>query len=312
MGIENIANESASVLPLPQLTEVVRCGLHLLTDEATEDACGTRIAFTQRQGGASEGPYATLDLGTHVGDDPAAVEENRRRLVSALAGGGRAASLAVPNQVHGSHVALVAGCTGPGADDTAAWADVRDELAAGADAVVCTDVFRPVCLCFADCTPVILVAPGGAFAIAHAGWRGALAGIAGKAATRLAQAACVEPGVLNAYIGPHIGSCCYEVSDDLLARFVKRFGAACDAGGRHLSLSAAVRASLVEAGVSDRRIADVVEGTRGDRMPFGDDGAKHRRCTSCACERYYSYRASGGTCGRHGAAACRLRRHGAD
>ena len=286
---------SASELPAPRLSEVERCGLAFLTDDGLFEACGTRIAFTQRSGGVSRPPYQGLNLGTHVGDDPQAVAENRRRLIRALSGGAPLAPLLVPNQVHGDHVALVSGITEDAADTPAASA-VSEELVAGCDAVVCLDALRPVCLCFADCTPVILVAPGGAFAVVHAGWRGAIASIPARAALRLAAEARVDPAGIHAYIGPHIGGCCYEVSQELLDRFTARFGAACDAGRRHLSLSAAVVASLLEAGVLRSGIIDAVSDLQPDS------------CTSCHAGVYYSYRKSGGVTGRHGAAACRMPR----
>ena len=282
---------STSELPAPRLSEVESFGVSYLTDEALFRACGTRIAFTLRTGGVSQGPYEGLNLGSHVGDDPAAVAENRRMLCEALGGGTHLADLAVPNQVHGEHIACLAGLEGADALPD----EVADELAQGCDAIVCLDARRPVALCFADCTPVIIVAPTGAFAVAHAGWRGAIASLPGKAAADLAAKAGVDVASLNAYVGPHIGACCYEVSQELLDRFVARFGPECDAGERHLSLSAAVFASLIEAGVDSARITDVLSDPTG----FG--------CTQCAFTRYYSYRASGGVTGRHSAAACAIR-----
>lgn len=274
-------------LPAPSLSEVARHGLRFITDDGLFEACGVRIAFTQRAGGVSEGPCESLNLGLHVDDDRAAVLENRRRLVRALregdADGGE--ELFVPNQVHGDTlVALEEGC------DLPAQRVMADE---GCDGVVCLMEDVPVCLCFADCTPVILVAPTGGFAVAHAGWRGAVAGIAGKAARELCKRTGCSASELNAYIGPHIGACCYEVSQEVLDRFVAAYGPACDAGSRHLSLSAAVRCDLERARLAPKRIQDVLE----------EDA--FNACTSCNSRGYYSYRANAGVTGRHGAAACR-------
>ena len=74
-------------------------------------------------------------------------------------------NLLVPNQVHGDHIVTV---TSNGADDLEA---VREQIAEGCDAIVCTAHDVPVLLCFADCVPVVLVAPGG-FAVVHSGWKG--------------------------------------------------------------------------------------------------------------------------------------------
>ena len=70
-------------------------------------------------------------------------------------------------------------------------------------------------MCYADCVPVVLVAPVATrgVAVVHAGWRGALAGLPGATATALAEATGSPPSELIAYVGPHIGSCCYKVDD---------------------------------------------------------------------------------------------------
>ncbi len=251
--------------------------LDLLTDEALYAACGTRIAFSSRAGGTSEGAFSSLNLSEKVGDAPDRVAANRHRLLAALGAQGLAGRLVVPDQVHGTGLVVV------GADVAAAQAQAQ----AGADAVVCARAQVPVLLCFADCVPVVLVAPGGAFAVAHAGWRGAIGGIAGLSLRRLAKEARCDASECNAYIGPHIGACCYETSEEVLARFTAAFGPACDAGARHLDLSAAVVADLLAAGAAKERIADA------------------GLCTSCNARDYYSYRASGTVTGRHGAYACK-------
>ncbi|MBS7406898.1 MAG: polyphenol oxidase family protein, partial [Coriobacteriales bacterium] len=87
------------------------------------------------------------------------------------------------------------------------------------------------------------------------------------------------------YVGPHIGPCCYETSAQILERFTQAFGQVCDAGQRHLDLAAAVQASLLQAGASPQRIVHA------------------GRCTSCNNSAFFSYRADGGTTGRHGAFA---------
>ena len=251
-------------------------GVTFLGDEGVAAACGTLIGFTTRHGGISEGAFASLNLSTYVGDVPEHVQANRRRVLQAL--GARAAEgrLIVPKQVHGSEVLV--------ADDVARTQQLAEQ---GADAVVCACAGVPVILTFADCVPVILVAPGGAFAVVHSGWRGTYAGIAGKALGVLATRAGCEPGACNAYIGPHIGSCCYEVDSELLGMFCDRYGQVCNAGASHLKLEAAVRLSLLVAGADAQRIASA------------------GICTSCSVARYFSYRAEDGNTGRHGAVAYR-------
>ena len=147
-------------------------------------------------------------------------------------------------------------------------------------------------LCFADCVPVIVVSPTGRFAVAHAGWRGAVARIASKAVFSLAQLDRLELGddaarLYNAYIGPHIRSECFECGVEVVQAFRHEFGEAVIADARHVDLAAAVSADLQSAGVQLNRIADA------------------GICTRCRSNEFYSYRASGGTCGRHAAVAVR-------
>ena len=146
---------------------------------------GVTFCFTERTGGMSHPPFASLNLGTKGGDDPACVAENRRRVMEALGAPELADTLVVPNQVHGDEVALI---TSAGERPAC--------LEAGADAVVCTVPNQAVMLLFADCTPVVLVAPGG-FAVAHSGWRGTLAGIAGLQLRHLGRAGLHRPAYLR-------------------------------------------------------------------------------------------------------------------
>lgn len=236
------------------------------------------FGFTERTGGVSRDPYASLNLGSHVGDDPDAVAENRRRALAALGCAACADRLIVPNQVHGDHVVTVASSR-PGDLDAA-----RAEASAGADAVVCTVPDVPVMLCFADCVPVVLTCPGG-FAVVHSGWKGTYARIAAKAARTLADAASCAPCDVAAFIGPHILGDEYEVSPELIALFSERFDDVNAAGPRLLDLSSCIRQALAGEGVPEQAIVDASLSTMREN------------------DRFFSYRAEGGTCGRHAAVA---------
>lgn len=252
-----------------------RCGVVL----HGEVAGPVRFAFTERGGGVSQTPYASLNLGSHVGDDPAAVAENRRRVLAALGCADACDRLLVPNQVHGEHVVTVDSC------DPRALDEVRSELAAGADAVVCTAARVPVLLCFADCVPVILTC-GNGFAVVHSGWRGTYARIAGSAARALMKATREDEGSIRAWIGPHILGDEYEVSPDLLLTFSEQFDNIELTVRRTLDLSACIRQSLEEVGVLSCEIHDL------------------QLSTVRKNDRFFSYRAERGVCGRHGAVAC--------
>lgn len=236
------------------------------------------FGFTERTGGVSAAPFASLNLGSHVGDDPAAVEENRMRVLRALGEAPRADRLLVPNQVHGDDVVVVGDASAAGVGR------VRSRIAEGADAVACTVPGVPVMLCFADCVPVVIVGPGG-FAVAHSGWRGTFAGIAGKAARVLASELGCPASELSCCIGPHILGDEYEVSEELMDRFRSRFASLSGAAGRMLDLSAAIRESLEAAGVRPGRILDTGLSTMRDN------------------DRFFSFRKEGGTTGRHAAVA---------
>ena len=237
-----------------------------------------RFGFTERTGGVSQPPYGSLNLGSHVGDDPVAVRENRFRVLEALGTGEDADRLLVPNQVHGDHVVCIQERT------PEALARVREEIARGADGIICTVPHVPVMLCFADCVPVVITSPH-AVAVVHSGWKGTYAGIAGKAARMLVEHTGCAATELAAFIGPHILGDEYEVSEELMGRFRERFGAVCAADERLLDLAACIRASLVQAGVA----ADAVRDPRFSTMSLND--------------RFYSYRAEHGSCGRHAAVA---------
>lgn len=258
-------------------------GVTLLTDD--DAAGGVTFAFTERSGGVSEGPYASLNLGDRCGDDPERVGENRRRLLAALGAEDDLERLVCPRQVHGDAVVRVR----PGAPE--AVASARADAAAGADAVVCTAPGVPVLLCFADCVPVVLVCPGG-FAVVHSGWKGTLARVSATAVRALCDEAGVTPDRVCAYVGPHVGAADYEVPSERAALLAAEFGPGAVVGDRNLDLGFAVRAALLDAGVGARMIACY-------------DGSTARET-----DRFFSYRASGGTCGRHGAAAV-LKRKGA-
>ena len=243
-----------------------------------------RFAFTERTGGVSKAPYESLNLGTHVGDDPAAVAENRRRVLAALGCEDALGSLLVPNQVHGDRVVTVtpADAATPQAIE-AVCADIAGPT--GADAIVCTAPNVPVLLCFADCVPVILTC-GDAFAVVHSGWKGTYARIAAKAAVELAQAAGRPVADIAAFIGPHICGDEYQVSADLFQMFSEQFANIDKNAERMLDLSACIRQSLEEVGVLSCEIHDP------------------RLSTVRQNDRFYSYRAEQGACGRHAAVAC--------
>ena len=213
--------------------------------------------ITTRSGGASRGPYASFNLGAHVGDDPEAVARNRQALRQWLP-----AEPLWMNQVHGNRV-------------IEADPRVLDEEADGA---VAHAPGRVCAVLTADCLPVLLADAGGtAVGIAHAGWRGLAGGVIESAAGAMA----VPGASLVAYLGPAIGAAVYEVGPEVRDAFVADDAQALLAfaprpGGKFLAdLGVLARQRLLRMGVS--RI-------------FGGT-----LCTYSEARRFYSYRRDGMT-----------------
>jgi hypothetical protein len=160
---------------------------------------GVRAAFPLRAGGVSASPWEHLNVGVHVGDDPAAVVENRRRLRAALALPAEPLWL---DQVHG--------CDVVDADATDPAARPRG------DAVVTS---RPGVVCaiqVADCLPVLFASREGRhLGAAHAGWRG----LAGGVLEATVRAMPVPAGEVIAWLGPAIGPASFEVGDEVRDAF---------------------------------------------------------------------------------------------
>lgn len=262
---------------------VERDGVAIRTVPSLFESCGVGIAFVERGGGVSMGPYASLNLASHVDDDPRAVDTNRSRLLDSIGIGVLRDRLTTAEQVHGTAIAEVTRDTaGSGAyaapERTRKWrAPVprTDALWTGARGV-------PLLLFYADCVPVILVRPSvPAVAVVHAGWRGAASGIVSHAARTLAG--LPGPDDMLAFVGPHIGLCCYDVGDECVSHFDSAFVTISDATPR-LDLGAVVADDLARSGVP-----------RGRQWHLG-------MCTAHNTDRWYSHRAEGVT-GRHGALA---------
>ena len=227
-------------------------GLHLLTWPALE-ASGADAVVTARSGGVSAGPYATLNLSLSVGDDPASVLENRRRL--AVGFGARLEDFVFARQVHGAGVRVV------GEADRGSGAFSLDDAIADADALVTSSPGVVLAILTADCVPVVLHDPvAGLLACVHAGWRGTVAGVSAAAVAAMCSLG-TRPSDVVAGIGPAVAASRYQVGPDVHQAVTRAFGPAADAFIRPdtrpdtdpdrwlLDLWAANRHALIEAGV---------------------------------------------------------------
>ena len=219
------------------------------------------IAFTSRQGGVSDGSFASLNLGFATADDSGRVAENRRRaLAAAGADAARAVSL---RQRHGTVVVDAGAVAGGYLDASVRWPE--------GDALVTGEPGLPVIAHGADClTAALVAADGSRLTVAHAGWRGLVAGVLEAAAGR------VGPG-FAAFVGPGAGACCYEVGDDVAGPLRERFGDDVVSGGR-ADLATAARRAFEGAGA-------------GEVVTSG-------MCTICDPDRFHSYRRDGAGSGR--------------
>lgn len=157
---------------------------------------GVRAFSTTRAGGVSEGPWRSLNLGDHVGDDPANVAENRARLRSVLP-----ADPVWLKQVHGTRCIVA---------DSAPRDAVADAAVTRAPNVVCA-------VLTADCLPVLLCDDeASVVGIAHAGWRGLAAGVIEATVAEMATSG----ECLMAWLGPAIGPTAFEVGDEVRAAFI--------------------------------------------------------------------------------------------
>jgi YfiH family protein len=222
----------------------------------------TVAAFiTYRSGGCSTGPYASNNFGTHVGDDPRAVADNRRRLC---------AGLAIPEpcwleQVHGT--ALVEA-------DTITGIPIADGNFSRRSGSVCA-------VMTADCLPLLLCDSAGAqVAAVHCGWRGLAAGMIPRSIAQFSAA----PAQLFAFLGPAISGEYYEVGCEVRDALANELGGAAESFSRPVAdkpghflvdLYSVARTQLKAAGVS---------------QIYGGD-----RCTFAEADQFFSYRRDGVT-----------------
>lgn len=203
-------------------------------------APGIAHGFFGRQGGVSEGLYASLNAGLGSGDDPRAVLANRSRAAAAL--GLNSDALCTPYQVHGADVARVLANAPPD----------RPRC----DGLVTTEPGIGLAILTADCAPVLLVDPQRrVIGAAHAGWKGLIAGILPAIVAEMERAGGAR-GRIRAAIGPCIGQSSYEVGPEFVARFVHleplfmRFFRSGEADRSYFDLAACCAAQLEALGLA--------------------------------------------------------------
>lgn len=224
----------------------------------------------------STGDFGSLNLGYHVGDDPALVTKNRRRL--GLTAGYDPDTLVAAQQVHGTGIAWV------GAADRGRGAFSWDAAIPDTDGLITREVGVPLAIQVADCAPVLIVDPvQRVLAVVHAGWRGAFGRIASKAAREMIECAGTQPADIHVGIGPTLCPACLEVGEEVADTVQSAFGPAVVLRGAakpHLDIRGMITADLLQSGVIPNQIA------------------AHPSCTRCHVHRFFSHRGQSGRAGR--------------
>lgn len=229
-------------------------------------------AFTTRFGGVSSGIYATLNLGQNLGDDPRSVQRNYEILGSAL--GFEPARLVFSRQVHGTDVRVVTN-----EDMLSPFETIPYE----ADGLITAEKNVPLIIVTADCVPILLFDPVGcAIGAVHAGWRGTVQDIAGKAVRKMARSFGSNPTDIRAAIGPCISMCCFETGDDVKVAASHVLGGETSQfivprGEKFMIDLKGINSLLLERA-----------GLKAENIDISPE------CTSCLCDKYWSHRVTNG------------------
>ncbi len=225
-----------------------------------------------RLGGVSCPPFASLNVDDSVGDVLEAVAANRDRICRVL--GIARGAIVTAHQVHGDHVATV------GPED-------RGQTMAMTDALLTNVPGVALMLRFADCVPLALYDPyRHVVALAHAGWKGTVGGIARRTVWAMGEVYGSRPADIVAGIGPAIGPCCYQIGENVAQRVRGAFALG------SLPLQQRVDGSL---------FFDLWEANRRQLATLGIKQIESATlCTACHNDEFFSHRADGGRTGRFG------------
>lgn len=229
----------------------VNGGVGVLRFAAWKDIKGVRHAFSTRVGGVSKEEFAAMNLGFGRGDSEENVSENYRRFCAAA--GFDSDSLVCGCQVHKTEIRRVDG----GHRGLGIW---RENDCDNADGLCTNDPGVTLVIYAADCVPVYFFDPEHqAVGLAHAGWRGTVAGMPGVMARRMAAEFGSRPEALLVAIGPSICQACFEVDEPVAKEFLalesaEKFVTGPEHEKYHVDLWECCRQNLLEAGVLPEHI----------------------------------------------------------
>lgn len=228
-------------------------------------------AFTTRYGGVSEGVFASLNLGESRGDDIESVRENYRRVKDALG----VQRLCFTHQIHENKVRYVTS------------ADARepgDKMPPDCDGLVTDEEGLGLIIFIADCAPILLCdEKRHIIAAAHAGWRGTVADIAGKAVEAMAGLGSDRRDI-RAAIGPCISKCCFETGPEVPEAVMNVL----EGAGEEFIAPSPAHAEKYTVDLKGVNKALLIKaGLRQENIEVSD------QCTACHTDRYWSHRVLG-------------------
>ncbi|WP_134684568.1 peptidoglycan editing factor PgeF [Brevibacillus migulae] len=251
----------------------------LILDTWEQQFPGLVAGFTLRTGGQSDAPFASQNMGLHVGDDPQRVTENRRLLCERINMPFDVWTCA--DQVHGKNVQQIT------RHHAGAGKDRLDDCIQATDGLHTEEHGILLASFYADCVPLYFFDPkSGAIGLAHAGWKGTVARIAKEMIEAFAKRYDSKAEELLVAIGPAIGGCCYEVDDRIIDQVKQTALSWMEsvtplASGKYLlDLPKLNRLVMTECGVPEEHIVST------------------DLCTSCHTDLFFSHRKEGGKTGR--------------
>jgi len=257
---------------------VTKGALEYLTIPAFDETGLVRHCFTTRRGGVSTGEASSLNLSFKRKDTPENVRKNFEIICSAI--GVDHNKIIFSDQTHGKGIYIAT------KED---WGKGlhRESDIYDADGLVTTEKDVPLCTFYADCVPLFFLDPHkGIIASVHSGWKSTLLEI-GREAVGVMKSLGSNPKDILAAIGPSIGPCHFEVSDDVAQQFITRFGS-----------------EIVDRKVGDKTYIDLWKTNANILLSSGipdENITLSKTCTYCEKDRFYSYRGdnhkTGSLCG---------------
>lgn len=273
-------------------------GVTYLTFPGLERTGAVRHLFSTREGGVSEGIYATMNLSYTRGDKKEAVDENYRRIAAVLEC--KTEDMVCSDQTHTDHIRLVT-------DKDRGKGVVKPKDYKDVDGLITQERGIVLCTFFADCVPLFFVDPvRRAIGLSHSGWRGTVQKIGKKTVEEMGKAFGTKPEDIHAAIGPSICQDCYEVSEDVIEEFRRAFpNTEEDIGNSSSRSESRERAcSLWFRTKPGKYQLDLWEANRQVMLEAGIPAEQIEvtdLCTCCNPELLFSHRASHGQRGNLGA-----------